>query len=74
MASSDANEKTRKAEFKAADRDGNGYLDKPEVRSQANLQQSFDSIDRNDDDKIFEDEYMGWMRQRTELDRESRPG
>lgn len=64
---SKANEAARKAEFKAADRDGNGYLDKQEIRSQANLRQPFDSIDRDSNDKIFEDEYLAWMQQRSEL-------
>jgi Ca2+-binding EF-hand superfamily protein len=67
LATSKVNEAARKAEFKAADRDGNGYLDKQEIRSQASLRQSFDSIDRDSDDKIFEDEYLSWIQQRSEL-------
>jgi Ca2+-binding EF-hand superfamily protein len=67
LAAAGDSERARKAEFKAADRDGNAYLDKQEVRMQASLRQSFTSIDRDGNDKIFEDEYLAWMRQRSAL-------
>lgn len=55
-----------KAQFNAADSDKNGYLDKPEAQRRR-LQQVFDAMDRNADDKVFEDEFLAYLRQELEL-------
>ena len=58
-----AGDSALKTQFKSSDRDGNGYLDQKE----AGAGQPFRAMDRNGDDKVFEDEYLAWAGQQAEL-------
>ncbi len=49
------------AEFKAADRDGNGYLDETEAMQSGVFRNLFKAMDRDGDGKLFEKEVIAYL-------------
>lgn len=55
------------AQFKAADRDNNGYLDEKEARMNPLFGNSFKAMDRDGDGKLFEKEVLAYLDQMEDL-------
>jgi Ca2+-binding EF-hand superfamily protein len=62
------------AQFKQADKDGNGYLDEKEAEASNLFRGLFHTLDRDGDGKVYEKELIAYLDQLRELQKRGRTG